>query len=373
MEGNISLSAATEKISSMLQSAIALLPNVAIGVVVFIIFWLLGRFVRSFVRRQTQKRQSRNVGLVFGRLAQGALVILGFLVAATIIFPNFNPADIIATLGIGGVAVGFAFKDILQNFLAGILILLTEPFQIEDQIIFGDYEGTVENIQTRATTIRTYDGRRVVIPNAELFTNAVMVNTAYERRRLQYDIGIGYGDDIGQAKEIILDVLGNETDVLTDPQPEAIVVELADSTINIRARWWIEPPRRADEMSSYDNILHNICTKLVDAGIDLPFPTQQILFHDQTEETDGDRSRQREGWPVQPNQESPKSLSLSRAILAAARNQQQNASQDSSSQQDRSGEPNRQSRNELNNSRDRQPEYQESDYRESSYQNGASR
>ena len=370
MEGNISLSAATEKIGSMLQSTIALLPNIAIGVVVFIIFWIVGRLVRSFVRRQTRKRQSRNVGLVFGRLAQGALVILGFLVAATIIFPNFNPADIIATLGIGGVAVGFAFKDILQNFLAGILILLTEPFQIEDQIIFGDYEGTVENIQTRATTIRTYDGRRVVIPNAELFTNAVMVNTAYERRRLQYDIGIGYGDDIGRAKEIILNVLGSETDVLTDPQPEALVIELADSTINIRARWWIEPPRRADEMSSYDNILHNICTELVDAGIDLPFPTQQILFHDQTEETDGDRSRQREGWPVQPNQESPKSLSLSRALLATARNQRQESRQ-SNAQEGNSA--NRSSRSELDNRRDRQTQYQESDYQESGYQNGTAR
>lgn len=238
---NISISAATEKITSMVQGTIALLPNLVIGLVIFIIFVIIGRIVRGFVRKQTRDRDARNVGLVFGRLAQGGLIILGFLIAATVVFPSFNPADALATLGIGGVAIGFAFKDILQNFLAGILILLTEPFSLDDQIIYKDYEGTVEQIETRATSIRTYDGRRVVIPNAELFTNAVMVNTAYDRRRLQYDFGIGYGDDIAKAKKIILDVLGSREDMIKDPQPEALVVDLAASTINIRARWWIEP------------------------------------------------------------------------------------------------------------------------------------
>ncbi len=321
MEDNVSLSAASDKITNMVQGAIALLPNLVIGIIVFTIFWLIGKVLRSFVRKRTRNRDTRNIGLVFGRLSQGGLIILGFLVAATIIFPSFNPADALATLGIGGVAIGFAFKDILQNFLAGILILLTEPFQLEDQIIFKEFEGTVEHIQTRATTIRTYDGRRVVIPNAELFTNSVMVNTAYDRRRLQYDIGIGYGDDIARAKDIILETLNSRPEVLEDPQPEALVVDLADSTINIRARWWIEPPRRADAVASMDWVLENICNRLVAAGIDLPFPTQQILFHDQTEETDGDRSRQREGWPVTPESDPPRALNLSRSVLTMVQNQ----------------------------------------------------
>lgn len=305
----------------MVSGAIALLPNLVIGIVIFAIFWFVAKFVRRFVKRQTRDRETANIGLVFGRLAQGGLIILGFLIAATIIFPSFNPADALATLGVGGVAIGFAFKDILQNFLAGILILLTEPFSLDDQIIFGEYEGTVEHIETRATTIRTYDGRQVVIPNAELFTNAVMVNTAYDRRRLQYDIGIGYGDDIAKAKEIIMGVLKEHGEILDNPQPEALVVALADSTINIRARWWIEPPRRADFMQSQDWVLENVCNRLVAAGIDLPFPTQQVLFHDQTEETDGDRANQREGWPVQPEGNPPRSLNLSRSVLTMVKNQ----------------------------------------------------
>ena len=188
---------------------------------------------------------------------------------------------------------------ILQNFLAGILILLTEPFRIGDQIVFKDFEGTVEDIQTRATMIRTYDGRRVVIPNSELFTNSVTVNTAFERRRLQYDVGIGYGDDVGRAKQLMLEAVGSIEGVLADPAPDVLVVALADSSVQIRVRWWIDPPRRADAMESFDQVITAIKQKVyVEQGIDLPYPTHQILFHDQTEQTDGDRARQREGWPA---------------------------------------------------------------------------
>jgi small conductance mechanosensitive channel len=201
-------------------------------------------------------------------------------------------------LGISSVAIGFAFRDVLQNFLAGILLLLNEPFRVGDQIKMGDIEGTVEEIETRATMIRTYDNRRMVVPNAELFTNAVTVNTAYDKRRIEYDVGIGYGDDIENAKRLIREALGTVDDVMTDPAPDVLVHELADSTVNIRVRWWIVPPRRADALDSRDKVLTAIKNKLAENGVDLPFPTQQILFHDQTEETDGDRSRQREGWPA---------------------------------------------------------------------------
>ncbi|MBE9031368.1 mechanosensitive ion channel family protein [filamentous cyanobacterium LEGE 11480] len=296
---DISLAAAWDKIGNMLEYSIRLIPNLILGIIVFVIFWIIARIFRTIVRKIAQTRKkSRNVGLVFGRLAQGGIIILGILVAATIVFPSFQPADLLNTLGIGGVAIGFAFRDVLQNFLAGILILLTEPFQIDDQIVFKGFEGTVERIQTRATIIRTYDGRRVVIPNAELFTNSVTVNTAHEQRRLQYDFGIGYGDDIAKTKRLILEVLNGNEDIVNHPAPEVLVVELADCTINLRARWWINPPNRAEALDSRDRVLEEVCNTLVGHGIDLPFPTQQILFHDQTEETDGDRTRQREGWPA---------------------------------------------------------------------------
>lgn len=294
----VSLGAAWKKAEAMLNDGIRLLPNVLLAIVVFAVFWFVAKFIRRFVRRATRHRKNaRNLGLVLGRLAQGLIVALGLFLSLSIVFPSLEPGDLVQLLGVGGVAIGFAFRDILQNFLAGILILLTEPFQLDDQIVFKGFEGTVENIETRATTIRTYDGRRIVIPNAELFTNSVTVNTAFDKRRLEYDVGIGYGDDIAKAKGLILDILRSADGVIQDPPPEALVVELAGSTINIRARWWVDMPRRADVMDSRDEILTQFNNVLVSNGIDLPFPTQQILFHDQTEESDGDRRNQREGWP----------------------------------------------------------------------------
>jgi small-conductance mechanosensitive channel len=223
---------------------------------------------------------------------------------------------LLSVLGIGGVAIGFAFRDILQNFLAGLLILMRQPFEIGDQIVFGDYEGTVERIETRATIIKTYDGRKVVIPNGEIYTNSVMVNTAYDARRSQYDIGIGYGDDIREATRVMMEAMGRVEGVLPDPAPDVLTVELAGSSVNLRARWWTKPERAAVVQVGRE-VITAIKEHLDAAGIDMPYPTQVVLFHDQTEDTDGDRTAQREGWPAGKNP--PKSRTLAQALSQLSR------------------------------------------------------
>ena len=317
-------------IHGTIRSLIAMLPNLGVAFIVFIIFCVIGLLVKSMVKRVTRRHQhARNLGLVLGRLSQGAIVLVGLFVALSIVVPSFKMGDLINLLGISGVAIGFAFRDILQNFLAGILILLAEPFRLDDQIVFQNFEGTVENIQTRATTIRTYDGRRIVIPNSQLFTNSVTVNTAFESRRLQYDVGIGYGDDIALAKKLMLEAVQSVDEVLKDPAPDVLVIALASSSVNIRVRWWIKPPRRADALDAQDKVLTAIKNKLTANGIDMPFPTQQILFHDQTEESDGDRLRQREGWPAGNNEvPQPRSIGGSLKQIAKMRAQRNGGKSD---------------------------------------------
>lgn len=294
---NVNTGTVLDTVQGMINGFLSILPNLIIGIVVLILFYFIAQLIRAAIQRTTEKRTAANVGLVFGRLAFGLTLLLGFLVAATIVLPNLKPADIIGSLGIGGVAIGFAFRDILQNLLAGILILLREPFRIGDQIVSGDFEGTVEDIEMRATILKTYDGRRVVIPNGDIYTSAVVVNTAHDKRRSQYDIGIGYADDIGNAKEIILGSLSSVEGVLADPAPEVLTVDLAGSTVNLRARWWTAP-QRSDVVHVADNVITSIKQALDKAAIDMPYETQVVLWHDQTEETDGDRTRQREGWPA---------------------------------------------------------------------------
>jgi small conductance mechanosensitive channel len=324
---NADISAVWDKFQSMINGFITLLPNIVLALIVFAIFFFVARAIKRLVKRLTRnRRQARNLGLVLGRLAQGTTILVGLFVALSIVIPTFRAGDLVQLLGISGVAIGFAFRDILQNFLSGILILLTEPFQIDDQIVFNNFEGTVENIETRATTIRTYDGRRIVIPNSQLFTNSVTVNTAFDNRRIEYDVGIGYGDDIDLAKQLMLEAIYSVDEVLKDPAPDVLVMELAESTVNIRARWWIKPPRRIDDLKSRDKVISAIKQKLyVENGIDLPYPTRQILFHDQTEETDGDRSQQREGWPAGKNEvPKPRRITDSLRLLAQARSSNNN-------------------------------------------------
>lgn len=283
----------------MINGFIERLPYIVVGLIVFSLFLFIGQVVRAGVRAVAQRnRRHYNLGLVMGRMSYSAIAFIGLLIALAIAIPGFTPGQLISILGLSSVAIGFAFRDILQNFLAGILLLLSEPFRIGDQIVVNNFEGTVKDIQMRATYIKTYDGRRIVIPNSNLFTNSVTVNTANEKRRLEYDFGIGYGDDIAQAKRILLKTVREIPGVLDEPAPDAIVVALADSSINIRLRWWVQPPRQFDILQSKDAVLEKVAGALVAEGFDLPFPTQQILFHDQTEETDGNRSRQREGWPL---------------------------------------------------------------------------
>lgn len=286
------------RLQGMWTGFLAAIPNILVGLLVFVVFLYASRLVRNAVHSVAGRAgQPEGIALVFGRIARWGVLTLGLLIAATIAVPSLDAAALLGTLGFGGVAIGFAFKDIFQNLLAGLLILVTRPFRIGDQIVSGTHEGTVEDIQVRATLLRTYDNRRVVIPNSELFTGRVVVNTAYDKRRIGVTVGIGYGDDVSEAKRLILDGLRNIEGILPEPAPQVLVTELGDFSVNLEVRFWINPPLRREVMETQDTVLEMVRRVLPEHGIDLPFPTSQILFHDQTEAADGIRTRQREGWP----------------------------------------------------------------------------
>ena len=165
----------------MIDSFVALLPNLVVAAVVVLAFVMGARIARKFaVRTARHYNRTEHPGQIVGRLLQWIIFGTGLLVALSVVAPSFQLKDLVSTLGIGGLAVGFAFRDVFQNFLAGLILLVTQPFHIGDQIKVKDFEGTVDEIETRATIIRTYDGRRVVIPNSTLFTEALSVNTTFD-------------------------------------------------------------------------------------------------------------------------------------------------------------------------------------------------
>lgn len=273
---HLNVGAAWARLQSILQGLITGLPNLLIGLAIFGLFLLLARAVRDTVRRLTERAQHEaGSALVFSRLAWWLTLSLGVLVALTVIVPELNAGSLFGALGVSGVAIGFAFKDIFQNLLAGLLLLFTRPFRIGDQIVSGDHEGTVEDIQLRATLIRTYDNRQVVIPNSELYTNRVVVNTAYEARRLDLALQIGRGD-IERARRVIRDTLPGLSEVRADPAPQVLVRSSGDYAVNLEVRVWIDPPIRREIVYAEDQVLSALIPALLAAGIELPVPAQDV-------------------------------------------------------------------------------------------------
>ncbi|MGR3468177.1 MAG: mechanosensitive ion channel family protein [Shimia sp.] len=286
-----------ERLDTWLDGFFRLLPNIALAIVVLLIFYGLARLVGWAVRRSARNRGRESLADVGSSLLKWVVIITGAMLAITIVAPTLTPGDLIAGLGVSSVAIGFAFKDILQNMLAGILILLRQPFEVGDQIVSGGHEGTVERIETRATLIKTYDGRRVIIPNSDVYTDSVVVNTAFETRRDEYDVGVGCNDDWDEARRIMEETCAGIEGVQADPAPETIPTDMGDFANIIRLRWWVKSDR-ASQIHTKGRVIQAVYTALDEAGIDLPYPTHVELHHDQTDEWDGDREKQREGWPA---------------------------------------------------------------------------
>ena len=256
------------------------LPYICIALVVFTIFYLLSKLFKFFVRKTLTERShsKQNLVLVLNRVGSSAIIFFGFLIAMVISIPGFTPGQLMSALGIGSVAIGFAFKDIFQNLLSGVLILLSEPFKIGDDIIVGGMEGNVEDIQIRATFLRSPDGRRIVIPNATVYTSAVTVNTAYQRRRCEFTVGIGYDDDVQKAKALVLKILDRDPTILSQPTFTVNVSTLSDFSINLNVRWWIDTTETSMATST-SMIQEAVVDSFNEHGISIPYPIQEVKVH----------------------------------------------------------------------------------------------
>ncbi len=261
-----------EKLDTWLDGIIRAIPNILIGIAIFFAFLYLARWLGKVVKRIMNKRGRENFGDLLGAFTRYIIVIAGIALALTIMAPGLSPADLIASLGVSSVAIGFAFQDILQNWLAGILILLRQPFKIGDQIVVNEYEGTVEMVQIRSTIITTYDGQRVVIPNNTVYNNSVKVITAHDVIRSQYDVGVGYDEDYLEAMKILKQTVEKIDGVSSEKPVETLVWDQADSWLTIRVRWWTKSDR-ASVVHVWSKVLLETQQAMNEAGIDLPFPT----------------------------------------------------------------------------------------------------
>lgn len=272
-----------------IQENVGDLLGQSIGVGFALFFAAIVLLITSFLARWVRRVVALAIGRTILSLSLRSLFVqtsyitawsIGILVACVIAFPDLRLGDLIGLLGLSSVAVGFAFQDIFKNFLAGILLLIQEPFRLGDQIQIGDYEGTVEDIKIRSTQIRTYQGDRIVIPNAIVFTSPVQVLTAFPQRRTDLAFGIDYNTSLEEAIRIFRETASKVEGVLLDPFPMVDVVGFGDSSINLVVRYWTKP-MKADTNLVQTRMIMAIKQACERNKISIPYPIQSVYWFDQ--------------------------------------------------------------------------------------------
>ena len=254
------------------------LPLLAGGVIVLLLTWVVSRVAVTIAERMLKRTDLRSsFKILCVQLTSLAVWILGILVAATIVFPGLTPAKALAVLGLGSVAIGFAFKDIFENFFAGVLILWRFPFDPGDFIECGDIVGKVEEIRIRMTLIRRVDGQLIIVPNAKLFKDPVDVLTSWRTRRVTVIAGVAYDEDVDESRSVIQKAVEECETVNKDKPIEIFAQEFASSSINFEVTWWTGPTP-LEIRRSRDEIVSAVKKALDEAGIEIPFPYRTLTF-----------------------------------------------------------------------------------------------
>lgn len=261
---------------SFVNDLLGVLPSFLIALAVLVGFVMAGRLSRSAVRKVTSKFwDDKSLQSLATTITSSLFIVVGLFVSAAILFPGLEAGDLVSVLGLSSVALGFAFKDIAQNFLAGVLILSGRPFTIGDQIQTNDFEGTVKEITFRSTEVETYDNEKVIIPNSLIFTNPMTVLTANPARRRSFSTGIGYNEDIEEAREVIYEAL-TECDLVDSERGSVVrVEEHGGSSINFKIKFWAESDRSSGQGAT-DQVATRVKYALDEAGIEIPFPQRTL-------------------------------------------------------------------------------------------------
>ncbi len=264
-------------IEDIASSTIFFIPNLIVAIIIFVATLYVSGLADKAVMATMRKRQlDPELTLLLGRLARWSLLVLGTIWALAEV--DFDVTGFAAGLGIIGFTIGFALKDIAENFVAGVLLLWQQPFDIGDAVSVGGYSGTVTSIQIRATTVRTWEGLLVIIPNADVYSNAITNYSQIDKRRISLAVGVGYESNLAQVSEVLIEVANNLPGVIKDnPAPEVAFSEFGESSINVTLYFWIHT-QETDYRSTLDAAVKNIKLAFEQAGINIPYPTRTVYM-----------------------------------------------------------------------------------------------
>jgi len=259
-----------DSLEKLWNDFISLLPSIAAGLVALLIFYLVARITRWLTRRYLGKTRVSELAVsLISSTAFIAILVFGIFVCLGVM--GVNTGALVASMGLLGVAIGFALKDVIENFVAGFVVILQRPFEAGDMVIIGDVEGEVLEVRVRDTIIRMYDGRKAFVPNAMIFTKPLTNNTRTRRRRMDFDVGIAYSDDTARAMRVAVEALSGIDGVLDDPSPFVVARGFEESSVGLKAYFWIDPVE-TDFLKARSEAIAGVKKSFQEAGIEIPFP-----------------------------------------------------------------------------------------------------
>lgn len=230
----------TKKLLTIERDFFSLVPNIIAALVFLLLAWMAGKLVTVIIDKIAARRGRPDLGHILGFIARGIVNLVALLLAAAMVFPGVSVATVFSALGIGSVAIGFAFKDILQNLFSGLLILINRPIRPGDIVRLMGFEAIVLAIEPAVTVLRTFDGRKLLIPNSDVYTTAVVVTTAYPQRRDEFTFWIDYAHAPDAAARLFADAIGTLDGVAENPAVLVQVATFAPNAIQMVAYWWTD-------------------------------------------------------------------------------------------------------------------------------------
>ena len=250
--------------------------RIAIAIAIFFVGKIAARMISRLIEKgmRTAKADELLVDFI-GNISYAILLVA--VVLAAIDSLGVNVTSLMAIVGAAGLAIGLAMKDSLSNFAAGVMMIIFRPFKTGDYITAGGVSGSVDEIDLFATIMHTPDNQRIIVPNSAIMGGTITNTSALPTRRLDLVFGIGYDDNIGQARDIIMAILNADERVLEDPAPGVAVGELGDSSVNLNVRPWC---KSEDYWGLRADLLEGIKVKFDEAGISIPYPQQDVYMHE---------------------------------------------------------------------------------------------
>ena len=267
-----------QEIMGLLRAGVAALPLFAIALALVVGFWMAGRWLARRERLLRRLSPNRFIADLVAQLVQGTFLVAGLAVALVLLDATALLGTILGAAGIIGLAVGFAVRDTVENYIASILLSLRNPFEVNDLVEIDEHQGNVVKLTSRATILISPDGNHIRIPNATVFKAVIINYTRHPERRFQFDVGVDTDQDLSRARNLALQSLAGVPGVLGKPEPLVIVETLGDSNVVLRCFAWVDQTQFGF-LKVRSEAIRGVKQVFDDAGIVMPEPVFKVRLY----------------------------------------------------------------------------------------------